>query len=168
MARRTLLHAGTVTTALQAAPSSSYSGYVARFVHERYRRYVGSPAGACKNGGRYNSKGTNAVYTSILRPTALAEFTQNYDDTDPIPAASMVTLGVSLRHVVDVTGVATIAALGTTIAELREERLPVYHSSQVRLEMSPMGSDSTACSSGALTNRPGKIWCSCQTTTFLW
>ncbi len=94
----------TVRSALAAAPSSFYKGAVVRFVFASYRATVSSPAGAFKNGGRYNSPGTNAVYTSLLRPTALAEFTQDFAPTQPVPAAAMLAMLVSLRNVVDVTG----------------------------------------------------------------
>jgi hypothetical protein len=87
--------ATTLRAVLHKAPLfSRKSVLVTRFVFEIYRQSAGSPVGALLNGGRYNSPGTQALYTSFGRATALAEFTQNFGDDQPIAVASMLNISI--------------------------------------------------------------------------
>jgi RES domain-containing protein len=110
---------------LKVPPASLMSVLVTRFVFEKYRSTAASPIGASKNGGRYNSPGTDAVYTSFHRSTALLEFTQRFTGNDPIAVASMLNLSIlRLQKLLDVTDPNVISALRTSIDELTQLRLP--------------------------------------------
>ena len=109
---------------LAAAPSAPIRGVVTRFVFERRRMRATSPAGSAKTGGRYNPVGMEALYTSFARATALAEFTQDYLDADPIAVSCMLSLLVSLDRVVDLTSPALLSALETDRAEVISVRIP--------------------------------------------
>ncbi|TAM91134.1 RES domain-containing protein [bacterium] len=109
---------------LTTASPASFSGIVTRFTHHVYRRTLASPAGAEKRGGRYNSPGTPALYSSFRRETALREFTQYYSDADPISLALMGSLAVSLGRVVDLTDAVLISRLGFTRKQLTAISIP--------------------------------------------
>lgn len=109
---------------LAAAPFVSIRGVVARFVFEKRRSRATSPAGSAKAGGRYNAPGTEALYSSFSRATALAEFTQNYTDADPIAAASMLSLLVRLDRVIDLRDPSLLRALETDESALTGLRIP--------------------------------------------
>jgi RES domain-containing protein len=110
---------------LSVPPASLTSVLVTRFVFEKYRSTAASPIGASKNGGRYNSPGTDAVYTSFDRSTALVEFTQRFADNEPIAVASMLNISIlRLQKTLDITDPNLISALGTSIGELTQLRLP--------------------------------------------
>jgi RES domain-containing protein len=111
-------------TVLAAAPSRAVRAVVTRFVFERRRMCATSPAGSAKCGGRYNPAGLEALYTSFRRVAALAEFTKNFDDAEPVAVACMVSLLVSLDHVVDLTDMALLEALGTDEAAVTGIRIP--------------------------------------------
>jgi len=118
--------ATTLKAVLQKVPPlSRKSVLVTRFVFEVYRLSAASPVGALVNGGRYNSPGTQALYTSFGRATALAEFTQNFGDDQPIAVASMLNISIfQLQRLVDLTDPHLTAALGTSVDELTQLRLP--------------------------------------------
>ena len=103
---------------LAAAPSAPIRGVVTRFVFERRRMRATSPAGSAKTGGRYNPVGIEALYTSFARAAALAEFTQDYLDADPIEVCVHVELLVSLDRVVDLTEPNLLTQLETDRAEV--------------------------------------------------
>jgi len=111
-------------TVLAAAPSIPIRGVVTRFVFERRRMRATSPAGSAKTGGRYNPLGIEALYTSFTRAAALAEFTQDYLDADPIAASCMLSLLVSLDRVVDLTKPELLNELGTDKAGVTAVRIP--------------------------------------------
>jgi RES domain-containing protein len=108
----------------EASPLSIPSAIVTRFTAEVYRGSLGSPDGATRRGGRYNSIGVPAIYTSYARVTALLESTQDFEDDRPMPISCMYSLGARLDRVIDVSDPATIAALGTTKAALCDIRIP--------------------------------------------
>lgn len=103
--------------ALKSAPLSFYEGTVTRFQYEAFRRGV-MPKGSYDHGGRYNEPGTHAIYTSFSRTCAFEEFTQNWPDDAPMSAASMLSLYVKLRRVLDLTDDAVLTTLDTTRDEL--------------------------------------------------
>jgi RES domain-containing protein len=109
---------------LAMAPFLSIRGVVTRFVFEKRRTRATSPAGSAKVGGRYNAPGTEALYTSFSRATALAEFAQNYTDADPIAAASMLSLLVQLNRVIDLSIPSLLQALETDESALTGIRIP--------------------------------------------
>jgi RES domain-containing protein len=110
--------------ALVQAPFLSIRGVVTRFVFEKRRARATSPAGSAKIGGRFNPAGTEALYTSFSRATALAEFTQNYTDADPIAVASMLSLLVQLDRVIDLTNSQIQESLETSESALTSVRIP--------------------------------------------
>lgn len=115
----------TVRAVLRAAPFFRLSRQVvARFIFERYRPTPASPIGAKKTGGRYNPLGTQALYTSFTRTTALAEFTQFFEDSDPIEVAARLSIGVKLDRVLDLTTHQIMTDLGTSVSELTQARIP--------------------------------------------
>ena len=99
-------------TVLAAAPAIALRTVVTRFVFERHRMRATSPAGAAKIGGRYNPAGIEALYTSFTRTAALAEFTQDYGDAEPIAVSCMLSLLISLDRVVDLTEPALLREFG--------------------------------------------------------
>lgn len=109
--------------ALKKAPLVLYTGFVTRFAWEQFRLKA-MPVGAIKNGGRYNRKGTAAIYTSLSRACAFAEFTQRFPDDMPLDAATMLSLGVKLNHVLDLTDPNTLTLLSTSLDELCSARFP--------------------------------------------
>jgi RES domain-containing protein len=111
-------------TVLAAAPAIALRTVVTRFVFERHRMRATSPAGAAKTGGRYNPAGIYALYTSFTRAAALAEFTQDYTDAEPIAAACMLSLLISLDRVVDLTEPALLRELETDEAAVTSPRIP--------------------------------------------
>jgi RES domain-containing protein len=111
-------------TVLAAAPAIPVRTVVTRFVFERRRMRATSPAGSVKSGGRYNPAGIEALYASFTRAAALAEFTQNYTDSDPIAAACMLSLLVCLDRVVDLTEPALLTKLETDETAVTSMRIP--------------------------------------------
>ena len=112
-----MLKATAVQAALKKAPLTVYSGTVTRFQYEAFR-YGVMPKGSYDNGGRYNEIGTRAIYASFSRTCALLEFTQNYLDDEPMSAATMLSLQVRLRRVLDLSSEAVLATLKTSRDEL--------------------------------------------------
>lgn len=119
-----MLDARRVRRALSGAPEAPFVGVVSRFCFEAYRKFATSPVGASGRGGRYNSPGTEALYTSFRRTTALSEFSQDFADDDPIAASSMLSLIVNLRKVADVTGPTVPRAMGTSKSAICDIRVP--------------------------------------------
>jgi RES domain-containing protein len=120
-------------TVLAAAPSRTIRAVVTRFVFEHRRMRATSPAGSAKCGGRYNPAGVEALYTSFRRVAALAEFTKNFSDAEPVAVACMVSLLVSLDRVVDLTDSALLEALGTDETAVTGMRIPLTHHVAERL-----------------------------------
>jgi RES domain-containing protein len=128
---------------LAAAPSAPIRGVVTRFVFERRRMRATSPAGSAKAGGRYNPAGIEALYTSFTRAAALAEFTQDYLDADPIEVSCMLSLLVSLDHVVDLTEPVLLNELETDRAEVASVRIPrkVHVAERIGAAANAVGAD---------------------------
>ena len=118
-----MLSESRLRAALQKAPLVSFHGFVTRFMYEMYR-HAAMPKGAMRVGQRYNPPGVAAIYTSFSRACALAEFTQNTPDDEPMSAATMVSLDVRLQRVLDLTNSRILRQLGTTMEELCAPRIP--------------------------------------------
>lgn len=112
-----MLTGSPLRAALETAPLVSFDGSVTRFLWERYR-YKAMPDGALQRGGRYNEPGTRAIYTSFSRTCAFLEFTDDRSDEEPLSAASMLSLYVRLRRVLDLTNDDVAALLQTSRDEL--------------------------------------------------
>ena len=89
-----------------------------RFAHEAYRPKITSTEGARLYGGRWNPIGIGALYSSIERETALAEFTRGIDTEHPMKPSIMVSLIVSATTVADFTSAPFLDALGIACADL--------------------------------------------------
>lgn len=103
---------------LDALPLLPVDRYVTRFIFDAHRGTALEVVGALRVGGRYNPPGTPALYTSLLRATALAEATQLFDDEDPIKPMVMLSVRVESDKIADLTQPGTLRALGTDQAEL--------------------------------------------------
>ncbi len=112
-----MLSESRLRAALRKAPLVSFEGSVSRFLYERYR-HKPMPAGSLATGGRYNERGTRAIYTSFSRTCAFLEFTQDKLDDEPMSAVSMLSLHVRLQRVLDLSDGEILATLKTSREEL--------------------------------------------------
>lgn len=110
---------------LNAAPLVSYSGYSYRVIEDRWRNDPLSAIGALQHGGRYNAPGAfSLLYTADSRVTALKEVEALFDTSDgqladvPRNPELLLTLEITLHHVLDLTDTDLCAKLGTSREEL--------------------------------------------------
>jgi RES domain-containing protein len=104
-------------SALAAYPASRLEVFGTRFSHERHRRTILSPVHSGFVGNRYNPPGINALYFGLARATALAEYTHNFLDTDPLYPCSMVTAMIGIDRHIELTDL-FLAFLGLISADV--------------------------------------------------
>ncbi len=103
----------------------TYSGYTYRVIEDRWRNDPLSAIGALQSGGRYNAPGTfSLLYTANSRITAFQETQALFDTEDgqlrdvPRNPELVLSLEITLLHVLDLTDPDLCAKLGTSGEEL--------------------------------------------------
>lgn len=129
-----------------------------RFVFERHRRTAGAPVGVARLGGRYNPARMPVLYTSFERSTALDEFVQMFDDSDPIAVASMVTLLFLGTRVLDLTDPGLLSQLDLTKEDVTGLRIPNRPIQTQRIGPIASSLEMEASSYGARNGRSRRIW----------
>jgi RES domain-containing protein len=110
---------------LNTTPLVTYSGFSYRVIEDRWRNDPLSAIGALQNGGRYNAPGAfSLLYTANSRITAFKETQALFDTEDgqlgdvPRNPELVLTLELTLLHVLDLTDLNLCAKLGTSSEEL--------------------------------------------------
>jgi RES domain-containing protein len=94
----------------------SFVGLVYRAIHPGWAFRPDSGAGAAIHGGRFNRKGTPALYTSLSVMTAIKEATQSF----PLKLQPLTICGyqVDCEGIADLTDTAICASLGIAPADV--------------------------------------------------
>jgi RES domain-containing protein len=93
-----------------------YTGLAYRAHNPRWSWAPTSGEGARLHGGRFNAKGTAALYLSLDTSTAILEATQGFGNR--FPPLTLVTYDVDCADLVDLTGPGALRRHQTTRAEL--------------------------------------------------
>jgi RES domain-containing protein len=93
---------------------AAFEGLVYRALNPRYAREPLSGAGAAIYGGRFNAKGTPALYTSLSVMTAIREANQ----VGMLQPTTLVCYRAAIETVFDATDPRGLEAYGVTLADL--------------------------------------------------